>query len=148
MRHSYPCVAKNAIHVKIPCFKMLFHLQDIFGAKEQHLQLRHPGQNVVKYTMHMGDEPILAAMAVFYPDILGLQGAHLCRTHHKSPGDSQDPHDETYLFQTQSRQEQVLSHHAPTWSDHRLLPLPGYFSYHTSNLYRLSKILLERFHTS
>ncbi len=74
---------------------------------EQHIQLKHPGQQIIKYSIQMGDETLLATMSLYYPDMMGLKGRHLWWVHQKSRGDPEDPRDEDYLQHTQSRQEQV-----------------------------------------
>lgn len=70
--------------------------------------MRHPGKSILKYSIHMGDEVILATMSIFYPDMFGLQGSGLWHVYRKENSDPGDQHDEEYLQQTQSRQEQVL----------------------------------------
>lgn len=49
----------------------------------------------------MGDEPILAPMALFRPMALGLIGDHLIQMQARPESDADDPHDEDYLRQTQ-----------------------------------------------
>ena len=84
-----------------------FQFQDLLGVQEEHIQIKHPGQNIIKYTVHMGDERILAPLSVFYPDMLGLEGRHLCKVQERYKSDPGDPQDEDYLIQTMSRHEQV-----------------------------------------
>ena len=85
----------------------MFFQQDIVGVEEQNLQVKGPGTNIVKYRVQMGDERIIAPMAVFFPDLFGLGDAHLCHVQEKYRSDPGDPHDEDYLIQTMSRHEQV-----------------------------------------
>ena len=81
--------------------------QDESGIEEQHIQVKHLEENIVKYSVQMADERIIAPMSVFYPDMFGLEGSKVCRVYKKCPSDPSDPHDEEYLSQTQSKQEQA-----------------------------------------
>ena len=67
----------------------------------------HPGTKQARYAFHMGDERILAPMAMFYPNMLGLIGTNVCRNVDKYHSDPADPLDEDYLMQTMSKHEQV-----------------------------------------
>ena len=84
--------------------------QDRVGILSQTIQVKHPGGMITKYSVNFGDETILAAMSLFYPDMFGLRGDNLWHTCPKSQSDPEDPHDDDYLAQTQSRQEQVSYH--------------------------------------
>jgi len=44
------------------------------GTEEIHFQVRPPASNIVRYSMHVGDERIVPTLAVFWPDMFGLQG--------------------------------------------------------------------------
>lgn len=57
--------------------------------------------------MKLGDECVLAPLSLFFIDMLALQGSQLCHTQQRYEGDSDDPHDDFYLLQTQSQQQQV-----------------------------------------
>ncbi|XP_013416837.1 actin-related protein 8 [Lingula anatina] len=81
--------------------------QDMFGSRDYHFQIKHPGHPIVNYSMQVGDETILAAMSPFFPDLLGLKGAHLVRLQPKGESDPADIFDDDYLAQTQSKQEQA-----------------------------------------
>ena len=78
--------------------------------------MRPPGRHIVTYTMQLADERLLAPMAVFHPDMFGLQKAvHVLRVAEKYRSDPSDPYDDDYLVQTQSRHEQVqLTLSSPT----------------------------------
>lgn len=82
--------------------------QDAVGTSDLHIQVRPPGRHIVTYTMQLADERLLAPMAIFHPDMFGLQkAAHVLRVAEKYRSDPSDPHDDDYLVQTQSRHEQV-----------------------------------------
>ena len=57
--------------------------------------------------MHMGDERILAPLAAFVPDLLGLHGTDLVHVPQPYRSDPADPRDEDYIVQTRSKHEQV-----------------------------------------
>ena len=59
--------------------------------------------------MHMGDERILAPLAAFIPDLLGLYGEELMHVPQPYQSDPGDPKDEDYIKQTMSKHEQVHS---------------------------------------
>lgn len=82
-------------------------LQDVQGIAETEVVLRRPSQRVVKYSVRVGDERILAPLSVFYPDMLGLKGDHLFQKPEKFQSDPSDPYDDDYLAQTMSRHEMV-----------------------------------------
>jgi len=90
--------------------------QDVVGTSDIHIQVRPPGRHIVTYTMQLADERLLAPMAVFHPDMFGLQKAvHVLRVAEKYRSDPSDPYDDDYLVQTQSRHEQVqLTLSSPT----------------------------------
>ncbi|KAK3085468.1 hypothetical protein FSP39_003869 [Pinctada imbricata] len=74
--------------------------QDSFGFQDQSILIKRPQQNIIKYSIKLGDETILAPMGLFFPDLLTLHGANLAHVQHRSEGDPQDPHDEFYLQST------------------------------------------------
>lgn len=52
----------------------------------------------------MGDECILAPMAFFCPDLLGIKGENLTHVQQDTiVGDAEDPYDDFYLQQTQQQ---------------------------------------------
>lgn len=65
------------------------------------LEIVKPDKLRIKYTVKLGDEPILAPMALFRPTAFGLQGQHLIHTQGRNEGDADDPFDDDYLRQTQ-----------------------------------------------
>ncbi|XP_064474750.1 actin-related protein 8-like isoform X2 [Ornithodoros turicata] len=76
---------------------------DICGARERSFQVKHPSKPLIEYKIKVGDECLIAPLALFRPDILGLTGPKQVRVQHRNPGDPEDPHDENYLIQTQRR---------------------------------------------
>ena len=70
---------------------------------------KRPSQKVVTYSMRMGDERILAPLAVFFPDMFGLQGEQLFHKSEKFTSDPTDPNDDDYLERTMTRHELVCS---------------------------------------
>jgi actin-related protein 8 len=79
--------------------------QDMQGIEQSEVTLRRPSQRVTKYTVRMGDERILAPMATFFPDLLGLKGDKLFQKPEKFASDPSDPNDDDYLATTMSRHE-------------------------------------------
>ncbi|KAK0062562.1 actin-related protein 8 [Biomphalaria pfeifferi] len=75
--------------------------QDQYGITQQCLEIHRPDNMLLKYKVKLGDEPILAPMALFKPMAFGLLGDHLIRVQSRFEGDPDDPHDEEYLRQTQ-----------------------------------------------
>ena len=84
-------------------------VQDMQGYKEAHLRLKRPGQKIHKYTIQMGDERILAPLALFFPDLFGLSSteSRLCHAPEPYRPDFSDPFEEEYIVQTRSKHEQV-----------------------------------------
>ncbi|KAK7483653.1 hypothetical protein BaRGS_00025086 [Batillaria attramentaria] len=80
--------------------------QDRLGVRPHVMSVKLPQQNIIKYSLRLGDEMILSPLALFRPEALGLQGAHLIRTQPRSEGDPDDPHDEDYLRRTQRQSQQ------------------------------------------
>ncbi|XP_070558139.1 actin-related protein 8-like isoform X2 [Ptychodera flava] len=78
--------------------------QDIYGAQLHEFHIRQPHKPTVLYQIKLGDEGLQAPMAIFYPQTCGLVGKILIHTQQRNQGDPEDPHDETYLLQTQSRE--------------------------------------------
>ena len=68
-----------------------------------------PNCKLSRYRFYMGDERILAPMAMFYPNMLGLIGTNVCKNKDRYCSDPADIHDEDYLMQTMSKHEQVTS---------------------------------------
>ncbi|XP_005093366.1 actin-related protein 8 [Aplysia californica] len=78
------------------------HLDQDQSEISQHaLEIHKPDKFVMKYNVKLGDEPILAPMALFRPMAFGLLGQHLIHVQGRNEGDADDPHDEDYLRQTQ-----------------------------------------------
>ncbi|KAH9508204.1 Actin- protein 8, partial [Bulinus truncatus] len=81
---------------------------DQYGITQQCLEIHCPNKLLLKYNVKLGDEPILAPMALFKPMAFGLYGENLIRIQARSESDSDDPHDGDYLRQTQ-RQSWVVT---------------------------------------
>ena len=75
--------------------------------EEVEISPRRPAQEAVTYLMRMGDERILAPLAAFFPDLLGLQGDRLFSKSEKFVSDPTDANDDDYLERTMSRHELV-----------------------------------------
>ncbi|XP_060598476.1 actin-related protein 8-like [Ruditapes philippinarum] len=76
-----------------------------YGYLEESIQIKRPGENIIKYLIQIGDELVLAPLSLFFPDMLALQGENLCRLQKRNEGDPADPHDDFYLKQVQTRQD-------------------------------------------
>ncbi|RZC36664.1 actin-related protein 8, partial [Asbolus verrucosus] len=70
---------------------------DICGSQEKTLLLKQPGKPVLKYTIQVGDECIVAPLSMFSPELFGVTGPKTIRTQKASMGDPEDSHDENYL---------------------------------------------------
>ncbi|XP_044256841.1 actin-related protein 8 isoform X2 [Tribolium madens] len=70
---------------------------DICGSQEKTLILKQPGKPILKYTIQVGDECIVAPLSMFSPELFGITGVKTIRTQKASTGDPEDPHDENYL---------------------------------------------------
>jgi len=75
--------------------------QDQSGIRQHSLEIFKPDAGKVKYCVRLGDEQILAPMALLRPEAFGLQGPGLIHTQGRGEGDSEDPYDDDYLRQTQ-----------------------------------------------
>ncbi|KAK7085058.1 Actin-related protein 8 [Halocaridina rubra] len=76
---------------------------NVCGAQENTFSVRTPGKLPSSYTIQMGDELIVAALSLFYPDLLKLTGPKMTLTQKPNPGDPDDPFDENYLRDTSRR---------------------------------------------
>lgn len=59
-----------------------------------------PGKMPISYTIQMGDELIVAALSLFYADLLKITGSKMMHTQKPNMGDPDDPFDENYLRET------------------------------------------------
>jgi len=75
--------------------------QDQSGITQHSLEIHKPDKIKYKYCVKLGDEPILAPMALFRPMAFGLLGSHLIHTQARNEGDADDPYDDDYLKRTQ-----------------------------------------------
>ncbi|KAK8750538.1 hypothetical protein OTU49_014891 [Cherax quadricarinatus] len=73
------------------------------GAQEKTFSVHSPGEIPSTYTIQMGDELIVAALGLFYPDLLKITGPKGTITQKPNPGDPDDPFDENYLRETSRR---------------------------------------------
>ncbi|CAN7992666.1 unnamed protein product [Ixodes hexagonus] len=76
---------------------------DICGAQERSFQVKQPSKPLLEYKIKVGDECLIAPLALFRPEMLGVTGPKQVRVQSRNPGDPQDPHDDNYLIQTQRR---------------------------------------------
>ncbi|XP_066986004.1 actin-related protein 8 isoform X2 [Macrobrachium rosenbergii] len=76
---------------------------NVCGAQENTFTVHTPGEIPVSYTIQMGDELIVAALSLFYPDLLKITGIKVTLTQKPNPGDPDDPFDENYLRETSRR---------------------------------------------
>ncbi|CAL4167632.1 unnamed protein product, partial [Meganyctiphanes norvegica] len=73
---------------------------NVCGAQEKTFTVQSPGSKPVSYTIQMGDELIVAALSLFYADLLKITGSKFIVTQKLNPGDPDDPFDENYLRDT------------------------------------------------
>ncbi len=78
---------------------------DIFGAQQKQFQVRIPDQPIVNYTLLVGDECLLAPLALFHPELFALTitNGKKMRILNRNEGLSDDPFDENYLIQTKRK---------------------------------------------
>lgn len=82
------------------------HLKlDGVSPDSQEFHIRRPGQESILYPISLGDETLQAPLSLFYPKVYGLKPSfdHV-RLAIRNPGDSDDPLDEHYLYQTRNKQ--------------------------------------------
>ncbi|XP_067268978.1 actin-related protein 8 isoform X2 [Pseudorasbora parva] len=97
--------------------------QDISGLQDHEFRTRFPDSPVLLYQLRLGDEKLQAPMALFYPAAFGIVGQKMVSLLHRSQGDAEDPHDEHFLLNTQSKQDQSSKASA----DRRAFPKPAGF---------------------
>ena len=85
-------------------------MQDRLGVRPHVIQIKLPQENIIKYGLRLGDEMILAPLALFKPEAFGLQGPQLSRTQLRGESDPEDPYDQDYLRRT-SRQSQGVKNY-------------------------------------
>jgi actin-related protein 8 len=78
---------------------------DICGHNEQHFRVTLPEQPVLDYKILVGDECLIAPLALFYPEsfALTLSSGKRMRILNRNEGHSDDPFDENYLIQTKRK---------------------------------------------
>ncbi|CAB1420015.1 unnamed protein product [Pleuronectes platessa] len=95
--------------------------QDISGLQDHEFQTRFPEAPALLYQVRLGDEKLQAPMGLFYPTTFGIVGQKMSSLQYRSPGDSEDPHDEHYLLATQSKQDQS----SKSAADRKAISRPG-----------------------
>ncbi|XP_062248080.1 actin-related protein 8 [Platichthys flesus] len=95
--------------------------QDISGLQDHEFQTRFPEAPTLLYQVRLGDEKLQAPMGLFYPATFGIVGQKMSSLQYRSPGDSEDPHDEHYLLATQSKQDQS----SKSAADRKAISRPG-----------------------
>lgn len=76
---------------------------NVCGAQEKKFTVHTPGKMPIFYTIQMGDELIVAALSLFYADLLKITGPKMMHTQKPNMGDPDDPFDENYLRETSRR---------------------------------------------
>ena len=64
------------------------------------IQIKIPQEKIIKHSLRLGDEMILAPLAIFKPEAFGLQGQSLIRVQQRAESDPGDPYDQDYLRRT------------------------------------------------
>ncbi|XP_046542630.1 actin-related protein 8-like [Haliotis rubra] len=80
---------------------------DRSGIVNQFLQIRQPQKPIIKFNLRLADELLLSPLGMLYPDMFAVQGQQLVRVQTRFDGDPVDPHDESYLRQTQRAQRDL-----------------------------------------
>ncbi|CAL1269551.1 unnamed protein product [Larinioides sclopetarius] len=102
----YPCSPElplDALMLQELKEKMCHVNLDVCGIQDRSFLVKRPGTPVIRYVIKVGDECLIAPLALFHPELLGITGPKKIRTQQRNEGMSDDPHDELYLIQTQRR---------------------------------------------
>lgn len=81
--------------------------QDFDGPQLLDFHVSFPNQPTFMYKMNLGEETMMAPMGLFYPEIFGITRKGTIFTQQRNQGDPEDIHDEIFLLQTQTQQQQV-----------------------------------------
>ncbi|BES93070.1 actin-related protein 8 [Nesidiocoris tenuis] len=73
---------------------------DVCGSREKSFVVRQPLKPVLKYTIQIGDECMIAPLGLFYPELFCLTVTRTVLTQKRDTGDPSDPHDADYLRET------------------------------------------------
>uniref|UniRef100_A0A2L2YMX4 Actin-related protein 8 n=1 Tax=Parasteatoda tepidariorum TaxID=114398 RepID=A0A2L2YMX4_PARTP len=76
---------------------------DIYGVQDKYFTIKRPSVPVLRYGIKVGDECLIAPLALFHPELFGITGPKKVQTHTRNEGLPDDPYDEQYLIQTQRR---------------------------------------------
>ncbi|RWS17454.1 actin-related protein 8-like protein [Dinothrombium tinctorium] len=77
---------------------------NVCGVRERQFQVKIPEQPVLQYNILLGDECLVAPLALFHPELFAVTGNNKkIRTLSRNEGDSEDPFDENYLIQTKRK---------------------------------------------
>jgi len=78
---------------------------DICGPQQKQFQVIIPDQPILNYTFLVGDECLLAPLALFYPELFALtvNSGKKMRILNRNEGHYDDPFDENYLIQTKRK---------------------------------------------
>lgn len=79
--------------------------------KDRSILIRKPEQHIVKYPIKFGDESILAAMSLFFPDMYGLAAPDLVHAQCRFDGHPNDPHGEFFLKHSTLREVRIEDPH-------------------------------------
>ena len=82
---------------------------DICDVQQKQFTVQIPEQPALSYTFFVGDECMLAPLALFYPELFALTNVNN-RIHilHRNEGDPDDPFDENYLIQTKRKYGETI----------------------------------------
>lgn len=77
---------------------------DLCGSTERYFKIYPPNQLPLQYTIQCGDESLVASLALFHPELLGITGRRKAQAIIQKPStvnpDSEDPFDAEYLRET------------------------------------------------
>ncbi|GBM43890.1 Actin-related protein 8, partial [Araneus ventricosus] len=102
----YPCSPElplDALMLQELKEKMCHVNLDVCGIQDRSFLVKRPSTPVIRYVIKVGDECLIAPLALFHPELLGITGPKKIRTQQRNEGMPDDPHDELYLIQTQRR---------------------------------------------
>lgn len=100
----------SLIKIKIFSLKSIFKiiyftLKDICGSQEKRFIVRQPNHPTLQYLIQIGDEAIIAPLALFTPELFAITNPKGIQTQERNMGDPEDPHDEHYLRETSVRKK-------------------------------------------
>ncbi|KAF6205312.1 hypothetical protein GE061_019482 [Apolygus lucorum] len=119
---------------------------DICGCREKSFVVRQPLKPVLKYTIQIGDECMIAPLGLFYPELFCLTVNKPVITQKRDTGDPTDPHDADYLRETgrkANKEAQELAPDAINDDDIVDIEVSGDIDFNFSQVLSLDQAILQ-----